>query len=301
MGTILIFTGKNWDRWDARQFCALRRWGTFVPGSLVCPQFSLSVLRLRSRHRFSQRTRETVHPAWPAPIDKIQIAVVALRPLKTGGGKRMGLKWTTLSIVLMIACQGSTLSAEAQNQGLPPGFGGRKVSAVVADITVNHGDYIAGGDGYGYCPSTHAYENERNLTRLAGAAIVAKLSLGTWGVLGWNFVSQLFDQQIRQSGGTIKEWLEGFGAVDSFAACGNVTLAVPEGKEIQSVSVSATDAQNNGELLPCPPDGNGRLVCRIGWSEWVWSQNGRVFTGIFKNWSGDRTRHARMVVWYYVE
>jgi hypothetical protein len=209
----------------------------------------------------------------------------------------MYLKWTAQSILLIVACLGFQASANAQfipltDQG--------KVSSIHADITVDHGDYIAGGDGTAYCPSTGSYANERNLTAMAATAIVSKLGLGVWGALAVNFLETLFDEQIRQSGGTIKEWLEGFGAVDSFAACGNVTLAVPAGKVIRQVKLYATDDENGGEMLPCqPPDANGRYICHIGWSEWVIGSDGRVYTGLFKNWSGDRTRQASMVIDYY--
>jgi hypothetical protein len=167
-------------------------------------------------------------------------------------------------------------------------------------ITVEHGDYIAGGDGYGYCRSTGSYNNEQALTSAAAAAIVTKIgATGVWGIIATTFLSQVFDQEIRSSGGSIKEWLENFGAVQSFAACGNVTLAIPDGAKFLGVQGFATDAANGWQDQPCfPPDGNGRYVCKIGWSEWIWSQNGRVVTGIFVNWSGDRTRKARLGVMY---
>src|ERR1700739_3291046 len=164
-------------------------------------------------------------------------------------------------------------------------------------ITVQHGDYIAGGDGYGYCAAANGHQAEQALTTAAAGAIVAKIGLGVWGPIATTMLSQLFDQEIRSSGGSIKEWLEKFGAVQSFATCGKVTLAIPDGAKLWGVQRYATDAANGWQDRPClPPDGNGRYVCQIGWSEWVWSQNGRVVTGIFVNWSGDRTRKARLGV-----
>jgi hypothetical protein len=166
-------------------------------------------------------------------------------------------------------------------------------------ITIDHGDYIAGGDGFGYCRDEGSYGNEQALTAAAAAAIVANIGAGVWGPIAAGVLSQLFDQEIRSAGGTMKEWLEGFGAVQSFAACGNVTLAIPEGARMLGVQAYATDAANGWQDRPCfPPDNNGRYVCQIGWSEWIWTQNGRVVTGIFVNWSGDRQRRARLGVGY---
>jgi hypothetical protein len=192
-----------------------------------------------------------------------------------------------ISVLIVGMCRTSFAQTQPQPQ------------TVWQTINVEHGDYIAGGDGFGYCPQTGSYANETALTGAAAAAIVAKIGLtGGWGALATTFLAQQFQKEIRQSGGTIKEWLEGFGAVESYAACGNVTLAVPPGAQIISIQGYASDGENDWELKACPADTNNRYVCQIGWSEWVWSRDGRVITGIFKNWSGDRERQAKLVVTY---
>ena len=207
-------------------------------------------------------------------------------------------KWTARTILLIVAFLSLQASAKAQFQPIED-LG--PVHSVRTTITVNHGDYIAGGDGSGYCRSTGSSAAEQQLTRLAAAEIVSNVGLtGTVGVLAANFLTQLFRDEISQSGGTMKEWLEGFGAVDSFAACGNVALAIPKNKVTRSIEVFASDANNGWQMSPCPANPiNHRFICNVGWSEWVFAQNGRVVTGIFKNWSGDRTRRASMVISYY--
>ena len=167
-------------------------------------------------------------------------------------------------------------------------------------ITVNPGDYIAGGDGYGYCPSTGSYSNERNVTTAAAIAIVREIGLKkTWGALAVNVLAQMFQAEIRQSGGTGKEIFENLGLVESYASCHTITLAAPPPPaRIVGIQASATDGANGWDMRPCNRDGNGRYSCSIGWSEWVWSQSDRVVTGIFKNWSGDRVRQARLEIIY---
>jgi hypothetical protein len=91
----------------------------------------------------------------------------------------MLVTWTTRSVLLIVACLGFQARAEAQfvpTQDLGP------VHSVRTTITVNHGDYIAGGDGYGYCSSTGSYANERKLTAMAASAILSKL--GITGIVG---------------------------------------------------------------------------------------------------------------------
>lgn len=95
------------------------------------------------------------------------------------------------------------------------------------------------------------------------------------GSIAADQLAQLFSQEIHAAGGSGKEFLENLGIVESYAAC---------------------KSANNRQ--PCPADGNGRYVCKIGWSEWEWHVKDRVVLAMFKNWSGDRSRAATLNVIY---
>ena len=188
------------------------------------------------------------------------------------------------------------VAGNASAQWAPPG----QPQVVWQTIDVQPGDYIAGGDGYGYCRQTGSYATERMVTEAAAGAIAVKILgwKGVAGALAAQFLAQMFQHEIRSAGGTGKEWFEAFGLVSSHAQCATVTLAVPDGARIVAIEPWAGDVHSGWQVQPCNRDGNGRYACQIGWSEWVFSQNGRVVTGIFKNWSHDRIRRATLGVKY---
>lgn len=166
-------------------------------------------------------------------------------------------------------------------------------------ITVGSGDYIAGGDGYGYCRGEQPGHNyETHLATAAAGAIVASLGLtGVAGAFAAEQLRQLLRNATSSAGGTGKEWLEKLGLVDSYASCSATVVVVPVGTNIAEITGWAADGQSRG-YRPCRPDPQHRYVCQIGWSEWVWTQRDRVVVGIFKNWSADRTRQAMLRVKY---
>ena len=136
----------------------------------------------------------------------------------------------------------------------------------------------------------------------AGAAALAKKLATSFnlplfvGSLVATQIAQLFDQEIRSSGGSAKEFLENIGVVESYAACKSTNLVVPQGARIVEINGFAGEAGQNRRA--CPADRNGRYLCQIGWSEWDWQADDRVVTAVFKNWSGDRSRAATLNVIY---
>jgi hypothetical protein len=176
--------------------------------------------------------------------------------------------------------------------------------AISTEVSVGHGDYIAGGDGYGYCPPQGkgaSHQIEMQLLNAGAAALATKLAT-SWNVpllvgsVAADQLAQLFSQEIHAAGGSGKEFLENLGIVESYAACKSANLVVLQGARIVEINGWAGEAGQN--RLPCPADGNGRYVCKIGWSEWEWQVNDRVVMAVFKNWSGDRNRAATLNVIY---
>lgn len=234
----------------------------------------------------------------PKPSDKV--LAESKKRLDAMFKKRRFIRISTLTVLAMLI---STVASAQLTPG-PQNLGNGQW-AISTQVSVGHGDYIAGGDGYGYCPPPGkgaSYQVERQLLNAGAAALAKELATSAniplfVGTLAATQLAQMFDQQIRASGGSAKEFLENIGVVDSYAACKSTNLIVPQGAHIVGVTGFASEAGQN-RFSPCPADGNGRYVCQIGWSEWEWQVNGRVVTAVFKNWSGDRSRAATLNVIY---
>jgi hypothetical protein len=83
---------------------------------------------------------------------------------------------------------------------------------------------------------------------------------------------------------------------DRGPTCAAVRITIPAGKKITKIVAEARE-QEQPSWTPCQVlDGPWR-ICGVGWSAWNFMQEGNSVTGIFKNWSHDRSRDARIVVY----
>jgi hypothetical protein len=170
----------------------------------------------------------------------------------------------------------------------------------VGEVTVDFGDFQQKG-GIPDCDDRREYRLAPEAT-----ALVTVLTYGHLGVLA-GFVGQLagvaakqVEDAARKTGGSLSELAVDLGASERYAKCGTVAVVVPTGAKITDVVTLAREA-DGGDWSECseePPTLPGNHLCAIGWSGWTWNANGRVVVGVFKNWSHDRARGARLVVRY---
>jgi hypothetical protein len=76
------------------------------------------------------------------------------------------------------------------------------------------------------------------------------------------------------------------------ASCGIVAFEVPS--DYKSVRAEFSAGEKDGALRPCLQQVGPSLNCDVGWAAWTWSASGTKAVATFKNWSGDRTRQARV-------
>jgi hypothetical protein len=77
-------------------------------------------------------------------------------------------------------------------------------------------------------------------------------------------------------------------------SCAALRLAVPTGKKVSRVLFEASEDGQN--WLPCgTPDGQWN-ICGVGWSAWGKFEGPTFVGGVFKNWSHNRTRKARISI-----
>jgi hypothetical protein len=81
---------------------------------------------------------------------------------------------------------------------------------------------------------------------------------------------------------------------DRGPTCAAIRITVPQGKKIVRIAAEARE-QGQG-WRPCQLADGPWKVCDIGWSAWNFTQDGNSVIGIFKNWSADRGREARILV-----
>jgi len=81
---------------------------------------------------------------------------------------------------------------------------------------------------------------------------------------------------------------------DRGPTCAAIRITVPQGKKIVRIAAEARE-QGQG-WKPCQLADGPWKVCDIGWSAWNFTQDGNSVIGIFKNWSADRGRDARISV-----
>jgi hypothetical protein len=76
--------------------------------------------------------------------------------------------------------------------------------------------------------------------------------------------------------------------------CVAVRLVIPAGKKVSRIVLGASEDGQN--WLPCvTPDGLWD-ICGVGWSAWGKFEGPTFVVGVFKNWSHDRTRKAKITV-----
>jgi hypothetical protein len=76
------------------------------------------------------------------------------------------------------------------------------------------------------------------------------------------------------------------------ASCGIVAFEVPS--DYKSVRAEFSAGEKDGALRPCLQQVGPSLNCDVGWAAWTWSASDTKALATFKNWSGDRTRQARV-------
>lgn len=168
-------------------------------------------------------------------------------------------------------------------------------------IVVTPGDYIvdpastipACGDG-----------RDHHLAQEVASLVAARIAQGPYAPLapvGFFFTNEAvawLQNQAAQSGGWLSQLAWEMGYSDRFASCGSVTFVAPPGTHVVSIVPEA--GEEGGPLQPCNEvDGQlgDHMLCAVGWSGWKWQIQGDTVIAVFKNWSGDRTRIARLSIY----
>ncbi len=102
-----------------------------------------------------------------------------------------------------------------------------------------------------------------------------------------------FQPKVGGSAGQILDQI--FGG-DRYANCVPVSVVIPSGSRITAIQYQASDGSGSG-ICVIGQD------CQIGWSRfdgarYTQAGDSLVITSIFRNWSADRTRNARMTVYF---
>jgi hypothetical protein len=165
----------------------------------------------------------------------------------------------------------------------------QSVQSVNAYVSVPSGDYIlhSGIPGCG--------ANPWNGVKAAANFIAGVRTGGMIGALV-AIVSEIGHS--GRVGGSAGEILEGIYG-PRLASCAPVSVVIPAGSRILGVEYRARDAHYGDR--PCDRDGNGWIVCGIGWSSFDPIQvtaagDSMIVTAIFKNWSADLGRDAAITV-----
>jgi hypothetical protein len=189
--------------------------------------------------------------------------------------------------------------------------------AFFGNVDLPHGDYIVRGDGFGYCKGPGTGHVEKEVLDQAGQATGAALGSNDRivGLIISQGLNEIAEWLVPQTGGSIAEFLSWAGIIHQFAVCGSIAMVLPEGSTNVSVLALAFDKEG-GNWADCSPDQAGQHPCnrcedgRVGrgpchgswgnvdYAAWVWQINGRVVTGIFKNWSHDRERRSQFRVYF---
>jgi hypothetical protein len=166
----------------------------------------------------------------------------------------------------------------------------QQLQSAVADVIVPNGDYIL-APGVPGCET-----NPFDAVHAAANVIVASQTSGWIGAL-----TAVLDAVGRSGkvGGAVGEILQLFYG-PRYARCAPVSVVIPVGSQIVRVAYEARDGSGSG---PCNLDGNGWIVCGVGWSLFEPYQvtpagNSMIVTAIFKNWSHDRERGATLTVYF---
>jgi hypothetical protein len=181
-------------------------------------------------------------------------------------------------IATMAALMALSIIANAQQQ-----------YSTYEEWTVGPGDYIL-DDGVPGC-GQHSFD----VIAEAAQAVAAARMGGVYGALG--SVLQSAAQQARpELGGFVGQALDQIFGGGRFANCVPVSVVIPAGAQITGVVLQAGDGTGTRNCTV-------GLDCEVGWSRFDAPQvlaagESKVVTSLFRNWSGDRTRTARMTVYF---
>lgn len=155
--------------------------------------------------------------------------------------------------------------------------------------TVGSGDYIL-DDGVPGCG-----QQSFNVVAEAAQAIAAAQQGGVYGSLG-SVLESVVKYERPEIAGTAGHVLDMIFGGGRFANCVPVSVVIPAGAQITSVSLQAGDGTGTAECT-------AGQDCPIGWSRFDGYQilhagQEQVITSQFRNWSGDRTRTATMIVYF---
>lgn len=167
--------------------------------------------------------------------------------------------------------------------------------STTAERLVDHGDYV-----YVENPSCSADVSQD--VKKAGRALADGALPGLSEAAG-----PLVDQQsvnvIRvvgsQTRGVVGELLSKYS--NPHAQCELVCAVIPKEANVTAYSLMAGDGDRG--VAKCEKEGNGWIVCGVGWSKWQDPQEEKnektqIACGTFMNWSHDRARWASMTVFY---
>jgi hypothetical protein len=157
--------------------------------------------------------------------------------------------------------------------------------------TVGPGDYIL-DDGVPGC-GRHSFD----VVAEAAQAIAAARMGGTYGALG-SVLRTAAQQAGPEIGGLVGHALDQIFGGGRFANCVPVSVVIPAGARVTSIVLQAGDGTGTRNCTVGQD-------CEIGWSRFDAPQflnAGRslVITGLFRNWSADRTRTATMIVYFTI-
>jgi hypothetical protein len=155
--------------------------------------------------------------------------------------------------------------------------------------TVGPGDYIL-QPGVPDCGG-HEFDG----IAAAAQAIAAYQMGGVYGSLGSVLTTAARELQPKV-GGAAGQILDQLFGSNRYANCVPVSVVIPSGARVAGIEYRASDGSGSG-YCSIGQD------CQIGWSRFDPAKffpagNSLIITSIFRNWSGDRTRSATMIVYF---
>jgi hypothetical protein len=183
-----------------------------------------------------------------------------------------------LATIVVVMAMGITANAQQQY-------------STSEEWTVGPGDYIL-DDGVPGC-GQHSFD----VVAEAAQAVAAARMGGVYGSLG--SVLQSAAKQARpEIGGFVGQALDQIFGGGRFANCVPVSVVIPAGARVTAIVLEAGDGTGTRNCTVGQD-------CQIGWSrfdapQFLGAGDSQVITSQFRNWSGDRTRTARMTVYFII-
>jgi len=184
----------------------------------------------------------------------------------------------TLKFATVLAALAMSTMANAQQQ-----------YSTYEEWTVGPGDYIL-DDGVPGCG-----QHSLDVVASAAQALAAYETGGIYGSLG-SVLSTVAQQAQPNIGGFVGQAMDAIFGGNRFANCVPVSVVIPAGAQITSIQLQAGDGTGTRQCIVGSD-------CEIGWSRFDAPQvlaagQSKVITSLFRNWSADRTRTARMTVYF---